>query len=244
MSLVKTIFVLHPSIRGSSLPPRCLHMCPGSRAPGCHGWCQWCVGWTPETLKPESSCRTCWENKQFISLLTHLSDFLQLGNIFNSNLTSQKGNIFLCELKLDRWTQPDWPQLSNLINLTWRAPNFLLFVESIGMWLTWSVRCDSICVLLKNKQQKNCTEQSKPSLKTSCKPPDQRTLSLRWPTCCSCCVWCVQSCQLRFHPPGFQYSRGNSQTPRHPCLGWRDACLVWERRVNWLWQWKITKQSV
>lgn len=48
-------------ITGSSLPPRCLRVCPGTRVPGCRGWCQRCVDWIPEILKPETSCRTCWK---------------------------------------------------------------------------------------------------------------------------------------------------------------------------------------
>lgn len=51
-------------IIGSSLPPRCLHACPGNRAPWCHGWCQRCVGWIHEILKPETSCRSCWVGKK------------------------------------------------------------------------------------------------------------------------------------------------------------------------------------
>lgn len=51
-------------ITGSSLPPQCLHVCPGNQAPGCRGWCQRCVGWIPEILKPETSCRSCWKKSQ------------------------------------------------------------------------------------------------------------------------------------------------------------------------------------
>lgn len=53
-------------VTGNSPPPRCLRVCPGSRAPGCRGWCQWCVGWIPEILTPETSCRTCWGKKTLI----------------------------------------------------------------------------------------------------------------------------------------------------------------------------------
>lgn len=53
-----------PHITDSSLPPRCLHACPGNREPVCDRWCQRCFGWIPEILKPETSCRSCWKKTQ------------------------------------------------------------------------------------------------------------------------------------------------------------------------------------
>ena len=39
------------------------------------------------------------------------------------------------------------------------------------------------------------------------------------------CAWCVQSCRLESRLPWCRCSRGNSQTPPRPCLGWTHAFL-------------------